>query len=320
MKLPTLILFLITFILSVATHAQAIYGITDDKNIVKISTDACSSEVILNAEDLNPDTGALISDIAWEQGVLYCSLGSSICSINPEDGSVKFFSTIILDINGLTGDENGHLYIAGPQLSKYTISTNTLEVIGSLYPYYTSGDVEYVNGILYITAHDTGGGSYLLKVQTNPFSFSVFTSIPADCYGLVKSPQNPQELYVTDLGNLYSINLSNGFVLPVCESIFGIYGLTSGPEDLTPPKDIAEFPNIFSPNGDKQNDLFTYATGNEKGEITILNRWGNTVFHSELPFSWDGKTSDGTECTEGVYYYNFNSESGSKTGMIHLFR
>nr|WP_294860757.1 gliding motility-associated C-terminal domain-containing protein [uncultured Fluviicola sp.] len=319
MKPAALILFLITFVLSVVTHAQAIYGITDDKNVVKISADACSSEVILNAEDLNPDPGTPISDIAWEQGVLYCSLSSSICSINPENGSVKLVSATMLDINGLAGDENGHLYIAGSQLSKYTIFTNTLEVIGSLYPYYTSGDVEYVNGILYITAHDNGG-SYLLKVQTNPFSFSVFTSIPNSSYGLVKSPQNPGELYVTDLTNIYSINLSNGFVLPVCNSVFGIYGLTSGPEDLIPPEYIAEFPNIFSPNGDQKNDLFTWGTGNKEGSITIVNRWGNTVFHSDLPFSWDGKTSDGKECTEGVYYYLFESESESKSGTLHLLR
>ncbi len=318
MKLAALISFLITFVLSGLVQAQAIYGITDDKNVVKISEEGCSSEVIINAEELNPDLGALITDIAYEQGVLYGSFSSSITTINPENGSLE---VIIggLDLNGLTGDQNGHLYLAGSQLSKYTISTGTVEVIGSLYPYYTSGDVECVNGILYITAHDNVG-NYLLKVQTNPFSVSVFTSIPTDCYGLVKSPQNPQELYVTDLGNLYSINLSNGFVLPVCEAIFGIYGLTSGPEHLVPAETVAQFPNIFSPNSDQKNDFFTYDTGTKEGSIRIVNRWGNTVFYSDLPFSWDGKTSDGAECTEGVYYYLFESESESKTGMVHLLR
>lgn len=318
MKLPAWILFLITFVIYAVTHAQAIYGITKDKNIVKISVDGCSSEVILSKEDPDPDLGTLVTDIAYEQGVLYSSSSSSISAINPENGSSEF---IIggLDMNGLTGDQNGHLYLAGSQLSRYTISTGTVEVIGSLYPYYTSGDVEYVNGTLYITAHGNGG-NYLLKVQTNPYSVSVFTSIPESSYGLVRSPQNPEELYVTDLGVLYSINLNNGFVIPVCSSIFMIYGLTSGPEKLVPAETIAEFPNIFSPNGDGKNDLFTYDSGNKKGTITIVNRWGNNVFYSDLPFSWDGKTSDGVECTEGVYYYIFDSESDSKTGMFHLFR
>ncbi|MNV21545.1 hypothetical protein D3C71_1124830 [compost metagenome] len=83
---------------------------------------------------------------------------------------------------------------------------------------------------------------------------------------------------------------------------------------------ITSFPNVFSPNGDQENDQFTFHTGNKKGSMTITNRWGNTVFHSDLPFSWDGTTSDGQECTEGVYYYIFDSESESKSGMIHLLR
>lgn len=317
---PAALIFWITFVFSVATHAQAIYGITDDKNLVKISTEGCAMEVILSPENMNPTPDALISDIAYEQGRLYIAHASGICTINPENGAIECIASITSDvINGLTGDQNGHLYLAGSQLSKYTISTGTVEVIGSLYPYYTSGDIEYVNGTLYITVHGNGG-NYLLRVQTNPFSFSILTSIPDSSYGLVKSPQNPEELYVTDLSVMYSINLSNGFVLPVCEAIFGIYGLTSAPENLVSSENIAEFPNIFSPNGDQKNDLFTYNTGTKKGSITITNRWGNIVFYSDLPFSWDGKTSDGTECTEGVYYYILDSESESKTGMIHLLR
>jgi gliding motility-associated-like protein len=319
MKLAALILFLITFVLSGLAQAQAIYGITDDKNVVKISVDGCFSEVVLSGGDLNPDPGAMITDIAYEQGVLYGSFSSSISTINPENGSLELMIGG-LDSNGLTGDQNGHLYLAGSNVSKYTISTGTLELIGSLYPYHTTGDVEYVNGILYITAANGNGENYLLKVETNPFSVSVFTSIPADCYGLVKSIQNSQELYVTDSGVLYSINLNNGFVIPICNAIFGIYGLTSGPENLVPAESIVEFPNIFSPNGDKKNDLFAYDTGTKEGSMTIVNRWGNTVFYSDLPFSWNGKTSDGTECKEGVYYYIFESGSESKTGMVHLFR
>ena len=125
MKLAALISFLITFVLSGLVQAQAIYGITDDKNVVKISEEGCSSEVIINAEELNPDLGALITDIAYEQGVLYGSFSSSITTINPENGSLE---VIIggLDLKGLTGDQNGHLYLAGSQLSKYTISTGTV--------------------------------------------------------------------------------------------------------------------------------------------------------------------------------------------------
>lgn len=83
---------------------------------------------------------------------------------------------------------------------------------------------------------------------------------------------------------------------------------------------VTTFPNVFSPNGDQKNDQFTFHTGNKKGSITITNRWGNAVYRSDLPFSWDGRTSDGQECTEGVYYYIFDCESESKSGTVHLLR
>lgn len=84
--------------------------------MVKISEEGCSSEVIINAEDLNPDPDVIISDIAYEQGQFYIALSSSICTVNPEDGSVKWVNSMPLDMNGLAGDQNGHLYIAGSQL------------------------------------------------------------------------------------------------------------------------------------------------------------------------------------------------------------
>ncbi|MES2554708.1 MAG: gliding motility-associated C-terminal domain-containing protein [Bacteroidota bacterium] len=327
MKLPVLILFLGTFVFSQLISAQSIYGITSNKDVVKISVDGCFSEVVLNGADLNPDPG-LVTDIAYEQGVLYGALGSYICIIHPENGSVESINTLpLLDLSGLTGDQNGNLYLAGTDVARYIIATGILESIGSLYPYHTSGDVEYVNGSLYVTAVNGNGENSLLKVETDPFSFSVIGSIPADCYGLVKSNElDPEYLYITDYNILYSININNGFITAVCNSnseVSGIYGLTSGPEDLTPidpSADISSFPNVFSPNGDQKNDLFTFNTGNKKGSITISNRWGNVVYYSNLPFSWDGKTSNGQECTEGVYYYIFNSESESKTGIFHLLR
>jgi gliding motility-associated-like protein len=57
------------------------------------------------------------------------------------------------------------------------------------------------------------------------------------------------------------------------------------------------FPNIFSPNGDGNNDLFygVATVGTEVQNIHIYDRWGNKVFK--------GKEWDGGRCTEGVYVY-----------------
>ncbi len=66
-------------------------------------------------------------------------------------------------------------------------------------------------------------------------------------------------------------------------------------------------PNVFSPNGDNINDVFTVSYGpdlNVTGmEGSIFDRWGNLVYSSkENPFSWDGLYA-GEILQPGVFVY-----------------
>jgi gliding motility-associated-like protein len=63
-------------------------------------------------------------------------------------------------------------------------------------------------------------------------------------------------------------------------------------------------PNVFSPNGDKHNDMFFVKTTNIiKFHIAIFNRWGENVYSSDdKDFVWDG-TFKGELVPEGVYIY-----------------
>jgi len=67
-------------------------------------------------------------------------------------------------------------------------------------------------------------------------------------------------------------------------------------------------PNVFSPNDDGINDVFTLFT-NPEIQITIMrgaifDRWGNQVFSSEeIPFVWDGHFHDDL-MQPGVYVYS----------------
>ena len=92
-------------------------------------------------------------------------------------------------------------------------------------------------------------------------------------------------------------------------------------------------PNVFSPNGDGENDSFmaiepfNYI---ESIHIQIFNRWGQLVFESKDPyFRWDGNSLVNNEAVpSGVYYYyciaNSIRLSGivpvSIQGFLHLFR
>ncbi|MGB4849158.1 MAG: gliding motility-associated C-terminal domain-containing protein [Saprospiraceae bacterium] len=81
------------------------------------------------------------------------------------------------------------------------------------------------------------------------------------------------------------------------------------PSDDCEPVTQFFIPNIFSPNGDQVNDVFTILF-NASAEVIsiegdIFDRWGNHVFGShQHPFTWDG-TFDGEPMNPGVYVYKF---------------
>lgn len=64
-------------------------------------------------------------------------------------------------------------------------------------------------------------------------------------------------------------------------------------------------PNIFTPNDDGVNDVFKL---NSKGikniKCSIYNRWGTEIISFDRVHGfWDGRTTSGLECAEGVYFY-----------------
>lgn len=66
-------------------------------------------------------------------------------------------------------------------------------------------------------------------------------------------------------------------------------------------------PNVFSPNGDNINDVFSVSLGSDLQVIsssgTIYDRWGNLVYSSDaIPFTWDGFYA-GDVLMPGVYVY-----------------
>lgn len=70
---------------------------------------------------------------------------------------------------------------------------------------------------------------------------------------------------------------------------------------------IYELPNVFTPNGDGQNDFFIPLPYRyvESIELTIYDRWGMVVFESRDPdIHWSGNhIQNGKMCSDGVYYY-----------------
>jgi len=95
------------------------------------------------------------------------------------------------------------------------------------------------------------------------------------------------------------------------------------------PDDVPIIPNVFTPNGDGNNDNFVLLVDSFSSyTFTVMNRWGNIVFEKDRDpsfplFLWDAKTNGGEKCSDGVYFYRLKGllNGGTefdKTGYITL--
>ncbi len=90
------------------------------------------------------------------------------------------------------------------------------------------------------------------------------------------------------------------------------------PYILAQPENQLIIPNVLTANNDGVNDLF-YVTAKNLTDfhMTILNRWGETVFESsDIAVPWDG-TSNGRQCVEGTYFYLIRAQSPSGEIVKH---
>lgn len=119
-----------------------------------------------------------------------------------------------------------------------------------------------------------------------------------------------------DPSHIYSLNGTYPVVLAVQNSN-GCWDTISF--DYVIVSDI-EVPNIFTPNGDKDNEFFAFKNLNfyQGTSLTIFNRWGNKIYEStDYQNNWNG---DGH--SDGVYYYVLENEKFKKpySGFVQIVR
>jgi gliding motility-associated-like protein len=84
-------------------------------------------------------------------------------------------------------------------------------------------------------------------------------------------------------------------------------------------------PNIFTPNGDGQNDVFSIrAVGYDNLSCTIINRYGEIIYrYFGINGTWDGYTHAGVKVTAGTYFVVVeltaeNGEVGAYQGTVQV--
>ena len=138
----------------------------------------------------------------------------------------------------------------------------------------------------------------------------------SDSVQIGSMPQNDYIYWWQPALGLSNDSIANPFVNPTVtttyylhqkdfkfdETIDSVTVIVKSCEDTI--KDDIFIPNIFSPNGDLNNDVF-YVLSHTIAEMTfcIYNRWGEKVFESrEINKGWDG-TYKNEKCNTSVFVY-----------------
>ncbi len=227
------------------------------------------------------------------------------------------------------------------------IWTNSNTVIGlpaggsGNIPVFTSDnpDTTAINAIITVVpqANNCSGQPESFMITVNPMPQIQFDSVLPTCPELNNGSLNAivtvgymPYLYTWNTGDSQAAisNLSNGIYSLTVTDTKGCSASRSIEfnvnVDCSDP--IVYVPNIFSPNGDGNNDVF-YVRGQEieKMNIIIYDRWGEKIFESkDISVGWDG-TYRGEEMPDGSYsyYLQISMIDGSKLkrkGTITLTR
>jgi gliding motility-associated-like protein len=128
-------------------------------------------------------------------------------------------------------------------------------------------------------------------------------------------------LVTPTVSGLYIVNVTNQDGCTASDTVY-IQVVYECPEN----ESKINIANVFSPNGDGQNDeLFMETASLEKFSLRIFSRWGQMVFETDDPnIKWDGNFN-GTPLNSGVYVYYleatcFGGQEYFKEGNITLIR
>lgn len=198
----------------------------------------------------------------------------------------------------------------------------------------TSGNAGWV----YLTGSyldcPTNTDSVLVSVQPNP-SITVpnnFLVCPGESVVATVSSDQPGSEFFWMPGNLNGSSNVLSSETTMTYYVYAYNGNCVSPIDSFTVDMSAncflEVPNVFTPNGDNQNDFFQLISFNgiQSLECIIVNRWGNEVRTFDKPdFTWDGKDKSGNEVTPGTYFYKINAVTSgnqelAKSGFVELVR
>ena len=237
-------------------------------------------------------------------------------------------SASLAGINTICAGQSTHLFASGGLF--YHWNTNAVTNVITVTPTVTT-----TYSVIVSDSCGSDAASTTVTVITNPVAnFSLNQDLCMYCVKLTDQSintflwkwsfgdtatsivQNPSHCY-TDTGT-YFISLVSSTPMEMCRDTFktSVHFYNADETKII-------IPNVFTPNGDGNNDVFIISGSDNCShyKIQIFDRWGMLVFESEQTgFVWDGRTDAGIVCEEGTYYYVLSNNTTTKKGFVTLLR
>ncbi len=147
---------------------------------------------------------------------------------------------------------------------------------------------------------------------TDSITYSFLWDIEGNNYS-----DNPLNIWVNGSKLVGTLTIENKYN---CTTIIPLNGSVANSGSFY----TSQTPNVFSPNGDGQNDFFEIEMPvglYDCSRLKVFNRWGVLVYDSQgFAISWDGNLPSGEEAKVGVYYYVLDVNGIQVKGYVQLLR
>jgi len=288
---------------------------------------------------LNNTTGATITATIQTSPIIYTVIGSNGTCSDSDKQTLYLYPPLTINMKpdslclGKTGTVN--ISVSGGKPGYSYVWNNNLS--NSPGPFIVSP-----NNSTYYVCNVTDGCNYSQKdsmqVFVAPVPTAKFTATPENIWGgqfvSFVNTSSGATSYYWNLGGgassvdsfpYYQYNIPGTYIIYlVASNQFGC--IDSASDTITVVGGIV-VPNVFTPNGDGQNDVFHITAGGmQTYTIEIFNRWGQKVFETNSPnIDWTGKSMSGVDESDGTYYYlikatDYSNKAYNLKGYLELIR
>lgn len=263
------------------------------------NTDSCS---VVRPLKINILPTPLWDSLAIMPSVCGASTGSVTAFASPNNSVAQSWS----EVGGSPQISNVFQNLSGGNHTFFFIDTNGCQSSD------TTVFIPYINPtIAQFTANPVSGAAPLTVDFTNTSQFA--TDYLWTLNGINQG--NNLQNYTFDTSGTYFVELIAWQHDMACADTFSIQILVF--DSL-----ILQIPNVFSPNCDGVNDLYTLESNVPVSvNYSIVNRWGETMLAQTIQVGpgktvlWDG-ISNGNAASEGTYFYSIEATTTFDYGII----